>query len=98
MGIPDEKLRGIEKHFHELLLELARDFDSAVPPVLPTLTGNELGPARGQFVRIGGMFGGCDYGFVIDDTGSYLKVVATSRMDHNFRHVWHVSETGYQKL
>ena len=44
------------------------------------------------------MFGGCGYRFVTNDAECYLKVVASSRMDHNFKRVWHVDENGYTRV
>ena len=97
MKISDERLAAVEKQFHKLLLDIARDFESAVPSELPTLTDREGEAKRIPHVSISGMFGGCGYRFVEIDGECCLRVVASSRMDENFRRVWHVDESGYSR-
>ncbi len=89
MRVPEKTLAAIEKHFHELLRDISPDFKRDEPPELPVLTRleGEGGTRRIQHVTIPGMFGGCSYGFVTNDEECYLKVVASSRMDHNFKRV-----------
>lgn len=93
----NEKLAAIERRFHELLLDIAREWECAVPPELPVLIESERGNKPLGHVPISGMFGGCTYWLISNETQYYLRVVASSRMDHNFKLVWHVDENGFTK-
>lgn len=90
-------LNAIEKHFHDVLLEIERKLSHDGPAIiLPRIDHMYRGRLRSH-LPIGGMMGGVRFEFVEKDGATVLFVAASTRMDADSEMHWHIDANGATK-
>jgi len=92
--ISKTKIEKIETHFHELLLECARQLNRPDDVILPKISHLPIPGTKYLYLVVPGMFGGFSFKFVDDNGDIKLRVMQESRMSMGGDRIWDITAKG----